>query len=282
VGVFFIFGTARSGTTLLATSLSQHSRLFVPRETDFVVPLVLIADRIPNEELGKRLIADFIVGSRYFGSSIYPLLKRPEIEEAIACAPYTATDMLNSLYGRLAANAGKALAGDKSPNDITFLPAFLRSGVLESEAVSVIHVVRDVRDVALSLRNVSWGGRAAAEAVPLSWNASNLMLHHHGATGSIPNYRLVRYEDLVADPAETLAAVAAFLGFEFEEQMLRHEERGREWLHMPYHENLSKPFLTDRVGAWEAELEPDLLALCERDAREGMQAFGYAIVQAPA
>lgn len=272
--MFIVFGTARSGTTLLSTTLSQHSEIVVPRETDFIVPLLLIADRVRKEEIGKRLLADLIVASRSYGATLYAHgVRRVDVEEAIADAEYTPSALLTAIYAKLAEKAGKSLAGDKSPDDIACLAPFFESRVLESEGISVVHIVRDVRDVVLSLLNVEWGGRRAAEAAPLLWNAYNLMLQV--ASEHFPNYLLVRYEDMVARPRETFECVTDLLGVPFEESMLDHDGRGREWLHMPYHANLAKPIETDRVRLWERQLDPALLDLCERQALEGLETFGY-------
>jgi hypothetical protein len=60
---FFIFGSPRSGTTLLCASLELNDKIVVPDETDFVVPMGFIFDRVKDVAVGRDLIASLIVSS---------------------------------------------------------------------------------------------------------------------------------------------------------------------------------------------------------------------------
>jgi hypothetical protein len=46
--MLFVFGSPRSGTTLLAQILNSHPEIVVPHETDFIIPFVFVFDRIPD------------------------------------------------------------------------------------------------------------------------------------------------------------------------------------------------------------------------------------------
>jgi len=272
--VFFIFGTPRSGTTLLATTLDLHPEIVVPRETDFIVPLAFMVERVTKEATGKQLIAQFIVSSRYFPLSVGLYVKPAEVTEVILGAPYTAVGMLGALSQRVAQNAGKKLAGDKSPDDLSHLNILAKSKLIPSTEVKVIHLVRDVRDVALSLTQVEWGGTGAATYVLQRWSYQNMALRWLYPEPAA-NYLFVRYEDMVQKPAESFERITAFLGVAFQEQMLDHTRRGMALRHVKHHQHLQQPFQANRVGAWRKELSPELVALCEAHGREGLEVFGY-------
>lgn len=272
--MFFIFGSPRSGTTLLSTTLDLHDEIVVPRETDFIVPLALLVDRVPNDAVGRKLIAELIVSTRYFPVSIGQHLKLNDIVTIVKETPYSAPRILDAIYGLLAQRAGKRIAGDKSPDDLNQITVFNKAKILPSECTKVIHIVRDVRDVTLSLLGVQWGSEASARQFPRLWSAQNLTLRYLFPEAD-KNYLLVRYEDMVRAPDATFRAITSFLGVEFQETMLDHSRRGTAWRHMNYHKNLQEPFLESRIGVWQRELGPDWVRLCEVQAAEGMQTFGY-------
>src|SRR5215208_3766820 len=68
--MFFIFGSPRSGTTLLAQCLNNHSDIVVPHETSFIIPLAFVFTSIREPELGKEMIIRFITRSHDFQTSI--------------------------------------------------------------------------------------------------------------------------------------------------------------------------------------------------------------------
>lgn len=73
---------------------------------------------------------------------------------------------------------------------------------------SVIHIIRDGRDVARSLLAQEWGPttmQAAAE----EWRST--VLAARSSAGRLERYREVRYEDLLADPAGRLRELLAWL-----------------------------------------------------------------------
>jgi len=68
--MFIIFGSPRSGTTLLASSLDQNDQLVVLDESDFIIPMAFILDRVKNERVGRRLIAEVIAQTQRFPDTL--------------------------------------------------------------------------------------------------------------------------------------------------------------------------------------------------------------------
>jgi hypothetical protein len=274
--VFFIFGSPRSGTTLLASTLELHSEIVVPRETDFIVPLLFIVDRIKDKTIGRKLIAEMIVSTAYYPHSIGYFLKPMEVAQIVEGAPYGAADLVNAIYEAVSKKADRRVAGDKSPDDLEQIGMFQKTKVLASEKVKVIHLVRDVRDVVLSIKTMPWGRPNVEFAYPRIWNAQNLVLHA-SCSANARQYHLVRFEDMVADPEKTLRELTGFLDIQFQEAMLDHDQRGSRYYRRcdGQHQNLKEPFLTDRTEVWKREMSPEAQRACRRQAREGLEIFGY-------
>ena len=274
--MFIIFGSPRSGTTLLASSLELHSEIVIPRETDFIVPLLFILDRIKDEKVGKKLLGEMIVATNYYPHSIGHFLNPAEVTQVIESAPYSAAELIDAIYDAVSKKAGRRMAGDKSPNDLEQIGMFGKTKVLSSEKIKLIHIVRDIRDVVLSIQGMPWGSPNIHYGFPRIWNAQNMLLHATCSRDGV-RYKLIRFEDMVADPEKTFRELTDFLGLEFQTAMLNNDQRGSRYFRRSdsYHENLKQPFLTDRIAVWKREMPPDIRKTCERQAREGLEAFGY-------
>lgn len=270
--MFFIFGSPRSGTTLLAQTLTAHSRIEIPYETDFIVPAAFVFDRIRDPAAGRPLIQTLMTQSPAFKGSLGQYLDAVQVHELVQTADYNLLALLTAVYGAIARKAGKDLGGDKSPNDLQFI-RMITKHLAGASGLKVIHMVRDLRDVMVSVRERNWS-KDLESYFPRMWNMSNLYLHelYRGDAG---RYLLIRYEDLVKDPQESLIGLCAFLGMGFEAGMLDHGKRHPRFQRMPHHQRLLGPLTGERVGVHREQLDAELREACERQAREALQVFGY-------
>ncbi|NDY93465.1 sulfotransferase family protein [Ideonella livida] len=272
--MFFILGTPRSGTTLLAQCLNAHSQLAVPNETDFIIPMAFVLDRVKDPAVGRPMVADLICHSAQYRASLADYLTHEEVRALVAETPYQAWALLQAIYGAVARRAGKVLAGDKSPNDLNFLRMLVKVGGLPAQA-KVIHLVRDIRNVMVSLR--AWQGPSDQDDYFARYWCSHNLYVKALRERQPDTYHLVRYEDMVQDPAGTFSAVCAFLGHTLEEGMLLPEHRHPRYRKARHHQKLYEPISADRLDAWRTELPEGLAAHYERQAREGLEAFGYPL-----
>lgn len=153
--MFFVFGSPRSGTTLLAASLDLHDSIVIPDETDFIIPVAFIMDRVHDELTGKALIKRLITSTARFKLSLGRFLTEEEVAKAVDASSYSCAAVLRNLYARVAEKAGKSVAGDKSPNDLGYFGMLIQTQVLAAD-IKVIHIVRDVRDQLVSLIRTGW------------------------------------------------------------------------------------------------------------------------------
>jgi hypothetical protein len=102
----------------------------------------------------------------------------------------------------------------------------------------IIHITRDPRAVAMSKTNDPSGTAIKVLQHPrLAWlirklSAWRVISQYHRTARvhlqfqNLQNYKLFRYEDLLAEPEKTLRELCQFIGAEFTEDLL-HPERGR-------------------------------------------------------
>lgn len=270
--MFIIFGSPRSGTTLLKESLNLHSDLFIPMETSIIGTAAHIASTVTSWDKARPIIANTLIASNDYATSFAAHLSEAEIWEIAENAPPSLAGLLDALYGTLGSKLGKRLCGDKSPNDLLSIRKLEEVGLLDSE-LKFVHIVRDVRGSVASLLNVDWAPPRIEEFFPRIWNYTNL--HLFNALRGKSNYLLIKYEDLIGNPAATLARITDLLGVPFQSAMLESNERGKELRATPSHRNLAMPFLTDRIDAWRKNLPSEIAAHCEYSAREAMSIFGY-------
>ena len=223
---FFIFGHARSGTTLLTRLVRTHPVVHCNYQAHFFTRPPLLQSLVANPEIGAWLARRSNRWNR--GRDLSPVVLR------------AASDFIME---RDARREGKCVVGDKSPNSL-----------LDGEAVKLmvqiypdarlIFIVRDGRDAAISHRFQAFidnphrlskedlrirqdfaqhpeaylsgkcslftdrGIRQAAEG----W-AHNVVETHQVALQLLPGHYLsLRYEDLLQRPQEEMTHLWFFLG----------------------------------------------------------------------
>jgi hypothetical protein len=242
---FFIVGTGRCGSSLLRRLLRHHPDVHVPKETHWI-PLL-------HDFFGGRPITadEFLAGVRSVymakGKTAWSrILKESGLDErafeselAQAIGELPRSDLrsiMDLFYGALARHHGAALWGDKTP-DYGLCMGLLQR--LWPEA-KFLHIVRDGRDVALSMAQVlsfrlqvEWGvcywptiaweqayaarleearkPRPAGDFFEL-WRRRLLRIRDEATRLPPGQYMEVDYGDLVASPARVLDRIASFLG----------------------------------------------------------------------
>ena len=152
-------------------------------------------------------------------------------------------------------------------------------------AAKEVFLVRDFRDVACSVMAFSartsarWsrprGAKTDADYVRLALSHDARLLRadwRERAAGA----HLVRYEDLITTPQETLAALFDYLGVESGSAAVEEAIRKAK-LESPdaQAEHRTSPSLDASIGRWRTEMKPDVMAACEETLAEPLQAFGY-------
>ena len=208
----FIVGTGRCGSTLLRLMLDSHPELAIPDELIFLPALVQLA----GTGAGPDELVQLLRHHRSWPSYQVDAARILEQACGMAGSPIEAT--LRAFYESYAARFGKRRYGDKTIVNVQYI-ALHRELFPEAR---FIHLVRDGRDVAVSMRGLWWGFRSHAEAAS-HWASVVGTVRAEGALSG--NYLEVRYEDLVRDPETVLRRICDFIELPWDERMLRYRER---------------------------------------------------------
>jgi hypothetical protein len=274
--MFTVQGMPRSGTTLLAQCLNAHPAIVVPDETDFMVPAAHAFCLIDDPEVGRSFLADLITATDRFDATLGRWLTPERVRAEIAAAPYRFDALIASLYAALATEAGAALAGDKSPNDLAQSEILGHAGFFTG-SVRTVHLVRDPRDVMVSMARLGWLNGLDVNYAS-QWRTANLNLRRR-FEGREDAYLVIRYEDVVAEPAPVFARICEFLGVEFLPEMLSETARFSQF---PEHRGMSqhaatyRPIAADSVGRYRQVFDRQTLLEVDDRAGEALAAFGYA------
>lgn len=241
----FIVGTGRSGTSLMRTLLERSPRIALARESHFLGHL--------REREGARFyfhrVGDFkddatmrgIVELLYSGefsrksrwreiSTFWRWLvenvPRDQMERRLLAAERTDRGIFVAFMQAYADSLGSGrIIGEKTPAHMAYVPTLLEW----FPNARIVHMLRDPRAVYVSdlrrrrnkLRKpYSWIARLPGALrlvillnVTYAWRAT--VARHVRYDKAYPSrYRMVRFEDLVRKPDETLASLYRFLGVE--------------------------------------------------------------------
>jgi hypothetical protein len=285
----FVVGVPRSGTTLLRLQLDSHPQLAIGPETGFgVVAGRFGAGGVSPDELLAALIE----------LDTWPDLALDEADARRALGqaqrPWSVGSGLRAIYAALAAREGKPRWGDKTPVHSACMPA-IAAALPEAR---FIHIIRDGRDVAASIRDLAFApGDGSVEAIAGDWR-DRIATARADAAG-LAHYREVRYERLVTEPESVLRELCEFVELDFDAAMLRAHERAADMLarlpeHRPEgatvatraersarHVHLLHPPDPTRAGRWRDTLTADEVARFELTAGAMLCELGYKPADAP-
>jgi hypothetical protein len=282
----FVVGPPRSGTTLMAKILGRHSRIFMPGETHFFDDIVS-----RRRELGEvrdldsieRVIARLrTLYGRYNEppdqKRIDKILEEPHAVESLrACRSYE--EILSCFMKLQMRPAGKVRWGNNVPKDLFHIKEILS---FYPDARIVI-CVRDVRDFLLSYQN-KWTVSSDENVerlrrlyhpvlTSLLWRASVKQIARLEVLGPRENFLLVRYENLVADPARAVQDICRFIGEDFEAAMLNVDEQNSSFAVK------QNGIYSSSVGRWRRALSNEEVYTAQRITKKYLGDLGYAIEQ---
>jgi hypothetical protein len=213
-----IVGAPRSGTTLLRLMLDSHPELAIPPETGFLTLRPKLSWR------GERRREEFFEALVNYPpeAPTWPDFEIPEeaFREALReLQPFTIADGFRVFYRLYAARFGKPRWGDKTPIYCLDLQTIRR--VLPE--ARFIHLIRDGRDAALSLRRMWFSPGPEIETQAAYWRRCVLAARAAGA--GWPDYLEVRYEDLILNTRETLERICAHADLRYDDRMLGYHTR---------------------------------------------------------
>lgn len=292
----FIVGTGRSGTTLLRSLLTAHSRIAVTPETHYMKWVDRHGALHKPEQDFSDLWRAYMETWRFesLGVSGEQCYQIAEGLGNVTCR--------NAFLAMLAAygeRLGKPRVGEKSPSHVRYLDRLFEW----YPDARVIVTQRDPRAVLASKLRNPWVTR---RLTPFSIRQGLLVgsrihaiareaydwarVHQH----IVPQWKrdprvyIVAYESLVRDPEREVRAICELLEETFEPQMLT--DRSSETVALPkadapdgelndwgkeHHAKTLRPITDSSVDKWKHELSALEVALIEGVCKEGMVQTGY-------
>ena len=180
--------------------------------------------------------------------------------------------MLESLTQSYAARHGKARWAEKTPNHIWHLETIRR----EWPEAPIIRIVRDPRDVAVSMQKLPWWNRNSLLDNAAIWadsiSCSNPFL------ADDPHSETLRFEDLVTTPETELRRLCAVVAEVYEPGMLD-TSRSAEYVvtrKEPWKRSVGSPIDSRHAFRWREHLPAGDANSIAAACADEMSLFGYA------
>lgn len=281
----FIVGVMRSGTTLLRLMLDRHSDLAIPPETRFLPALCALQEE--GRESVDNVLSVMTTSPTWndFG------LGADELARALTdVQPFTTGGGLEAFYRLYAGRFGKQRWGEKTPLYMLYMPQI--EAMLPQ--ARFIHLIRDGRDVAVSLRGLWFGLGDTPEATAATWMCRIKQARQLGQ--QVGHYLEVRFEALVTNPEAELRRICDFVELSFEPALLTYFETaekrlaelsdrvndegqvalsGRQWREI--FDKTRLPPQEDRIGRWRHEMAPEALRSFHAVAGLFLRDLGYEV-----
>lgn len=269
--------------------LDSHSELSIPPETGFLALAPKLKGQ--NDKLRKKFFRELIAYPRPMSAWADFEIPEDTFWEALTqISPFTVAEGFRTFYRLYAARFGKERWGDKTPLYCMELDTIRR--VLPE--TRFIHIIRDGRDAALSLRQMWFSPGWEIETQAAYWRRSVLSARRAGLGHS--DYLEVRYEDLILNTRVTLERICTFVDLSYEDAMLNYytraperlrEHKGRSHIdgttlltqeqRLSQQERTKEPPDPDRVFAWKRSMSREELERFQLVAGGLLKELGYEV-----
>ncbi len=276
---FFIIGSGRNGSTLLAMLLNRHPNLFLPPE-QFALPYTLANWYLPGYNfwpiyykyslslyLSKNQSWKLTSNDKKF------LLQKIKILPKEKRNPVSIYTIIFKHYATSIAKKNITLIGDHSPITTVFYPYVFHHFPYSK----YIFLLRHPFDVVVSHKKLKTANESTPQKVCEKWNNSinayDFLISHNY------NVILVKYEDLVNSPSDTTLKITDFLHVK-NIDLIHNKDDATEKealgvTHLNHHQNLFKPITNSSVGKWKKTLDKETIEKIKPLVQQNAQRFGY-------
>lgn len=287
----FIIGGSRTGSEMLKTVLSaspeidfvDESFLHYPRwqHKDLAANIKEYVGDLDDEDAVEKLIELLYSGipTGWLWSEVEQELDRELLRSELAKGDLTMRSILSSMMSVHASMRGKSGVGAKFPVHFSMTHKLLEW----FPGCRLIHTTRNPKDVyasqaaKYSSSSQNWLARSFSRFqqfvhinIQTAWTARCHMKYR-----SSPNYRLVRYEDIVTRPEETIRGLCEFLEVPYIEQMLEPNQYGSSY----GNEKKGRGIKTQSIGRWRQKISPASAKFMDIAHRRSCRVLGYDVTQ---
>jgi hypothetical protein len=258
----FILGSPRSGTTFLA-SLLGPTKFGEPFESQFIIKynkrLSTYGDITSLARL-SRLVTDIASERAVLQWDVR--LSAEEIKGKLG-GVFTYADVVNEICLKLLATKGKEFWGDKTPHYLSNVNELVE---LFPNA-KFIYIVRDGRDVALSLLKKNWGPNNVYACAD-EWAKNNGSLDAINELENRGKLIQIQYENLLDHTVEECSKIYQFLG----------EDIGNS---KPAMDKLLKSTIAGNYGKWRNIMSKKDIEIFESVAGKCLNLHNYEVISHP-
>lgn len=269
-GPLFIVGMPRSGTKLVRSLVNNSPEISIPPAESLFIPHFVSKHRLEEPILTAgllgRIFRDLQQTTFFMNMQREGIVLPRETLASLAGEP-SSWEVIFGFILRFYTRACKPAAiiwGDKSPSYRMHLPLLKQI----FPAAKFLHMIRDPRDYALSVRR-AWGKSALRAAD--QWQEQ---VQYAAAAGKAmgADYLEIRYEALLEQPGAVLQNVFAFLGTAYEPTYLTLQQPS---------ENLGEAagkaeILSSNTGKYAMQMKPAARRRIEEITLPTAAALGYA------
>ena len=275
----FIVGCPRSGTTLLERMVNSHPEIAIIHETHWITRFFKKKRGVThNGFVAPEMVSELCNYHRFHllnttCEEIEKILDSPE--------PVAYSEFVSRIFDNFGEREGKKYVGDKTTG------GYLRNiDILHAlfPRAKIVHLIRDGRSNTLSMINWPKSHKAAAKfeiwnedrvaTTALWWKWHVQSGRVMGAATPPGTYYELRYESLVENPAESCENLCNFLGFPYDDAMLRFNE-GRTGGDATQSANRAWRSPTLGLRNWREQMEDRDLEMFEALAGDLLDELGY-------
>jgi len=271
----FVVGCHRSGTALLYDSLLSAGGFPPYHASPYVHTTLLKMCGDPSVRRNREKMMHFWLRSKAFRRTG---LAAEDLRSEIEAECKSGGDFLQIVMGELARRAGVQRWAVYDCDNIMHMPAIKR----EIPEALFVHVVRDGRDAALSMRKQHgtpprlWARERALCTWGLLWQWTVRKGRCDGQNFPA-DYIEVCYEDLVLHPEETLATLGKFLDHDLDYERIQKAAVGRVSSPNTIWKEESGAASFSPINRWKTKLTPSEIADLEVLIGDGLEEFGYSL-----
>jgi hypothetical protein len=213
-GPLFIVGLSRSGTKLLRDLLNRNDLVNIPEiETHFIPGL--LNDSTISINKAHSLVSKSLFRRR-FENLEFPTIEKLQTIKQVE----TITDYIEAILKYYGVKGGEiwnknTIWGDKTPLYLRHLNSLKKA----FPSAKVIHIIRDPRDRAISVKK-TWNKSMYRTTEKWKREIENAQFFKDDNDF----YFELKYEDLLGSTAVKLKEICVFLGIDFQEKMLTLEK----------------------------------------------------------
>jgi hypothetical protein len=275
----FIVGCARSGTTLLRRIVDAHPKIAITPEMHWLSHH-LNYFKNQNRLVTPELVSELTEHKRFAQFEI----PREEFEGLLGSGePVPYPTFLNRVFGLYGKIKNKPLVGNKTSGYVRRIPTL---HALWPQA-KFVHIIRDGRDVCLSVLNWNKADRTAGRyasweedpvaTTALWWERKLRTAREDGARLGSSLYYEVRYESLISRPEQECHRLCEFLDVLYDDAMIRFAE-GKTRTDLPSPRKTPKKAwlpITSGLRNWRTEMPVKDVERFEAGAGNLLEELGY-------